>query len=54
MEDEANDVPSYIAKEYCDIRLSIDVMLVNGISFLISFSKHIGLIQSYCIRKNNR
>jgi hypothetical protein len=29
-------------------------MHVNGISFLISFSKHIGLIQSYCIRKNNK
>jgi hypothetical protein len=37
-EDEANDVPSYIAKEYCDVHLSIDVMHVNGISFLILFS----------------
>jgi hypothetical protein len=53
-EDEANDVRSYIAKEYCGVHLSIDVMYVNGISFLISFSKHIGLIQSYCIRKNNK
>jgi hypothetical protein len=54
-EDEANDVPPHIAKEYCDVHLSIDVIHVNGISFLlISFSKHIGLIQSYCIRKNNK
>jgi hypothetical protein len=56
MEDEANDVPSYTAKEYGDVHLSIDVMYVkgDGISFLISFSKYIGLIQSYCIRKNNK
>jgi hypothetical protein len=53
-EDEANDIPPLIAKEYCDVYLSLDVMHVNGISFLISFSKHIGLIQSYCIRKNNK
>jgi hypothetical protein len=53
-EDAANDVPKYIAKEYCDVHLSIDVMYINGISFLIYFSKHIGLIQSYCIRKNNK
>jgi hypothetical protein len=53
-EDEANEFPSYISKEYCDVHLSIDVMYVNGISFLISFSKHTGLIQSYCIRKNNK
>jgi hypothetical protein len=53
-EDGANDVPSYIAKEYCDVHLSIDVMHVNGISFLILFSKHIGMIQSYYIRKNNK
>jgi hypothetical protein len=30
------------------------VMRVNGVSFLMSFSKHIGLIQSYCIRRNNK
>jgi hypothetical protein len=54
MEDEANDVPSYIAKECCDLHLSIDDMHVNGISFLILFYKHIGLIQSDCIRKNNK
>jgi hypothetical protein len=53
-EDEANDIPPLIAKEYCDVYLSLDVMHVNGISFLISFSEHIGLIQSYCIRKNNK
>jgi hypothetical protein len=53
-EDESSDIPSYIAKQYCNIHLSIDVMHVNGISFLISFSKHIGLVQSYCIRKSNK
>jgi hypothetical protein len=45
-EDEANDVPPYITKEYCDVRLSIYVMHVNSISFLISFSKHIVLLYS--------
>ena len=29
-------------------------MHINGIKFLISHSKHIGLIQTYCVRKNNR
>jgi hypothetical protein len=53
-EDEANDIPPLIAKEYCDVYLPLDVMHVNGVSFLISFSKHIGLIQSYCIRRNNK
>jgi hypothetical protein len=54
-EDEINDIRPYIGKEcYCDIHLSIDVMHINGISFLISISKHIGLIQTYCIRKNNK
>jgi hypothetical protein len=53
-EDEANDIPPLIAKEYCDVYLSLDVMHVNGISFLILFSKHIGLIQLYCIRRNNK
>jgi hypothetical protein len=53
-EDETNEVPSYIAKEYCDVHLSIDVMYVNGISFLISFSKRIGMIQSYRIWKNKK
>ena len=53
-EDESKDIPPYIAKEYHDVHLSIDVMHVNGITFLISFSKHIGLIQSYCIRKSNK
>jgi hypothetical protein len=53
-EDEINDIPPYISKEYCDVHLSIDVMFVNGITFLISFSKHICLIQAYVIRKNNK
>jgi hypothetical protein len=36
------------------VHLSTDVMHVNGIRFLISHSKHIGLLQTYCVRKNNR
>jgi hypothetical protein len=53
-EDEISDIPSNIIKEYSNVHLSIDVMHVNGIKFLISYSKHIGLIQTYCVRKNNR
>ena len=53
-EDEMSDLPPYIDKEYRDVYLSVDVMHVNGIMFLISFSKHIGLIQTYCIRRNNK
>jgi hypothetical protein len=53
-EDEISDIPSNIIKEYSNIHLSIDVMHVNGIKFLISYSKHIGLLQTYCVRKNNR
>jgi hypothetical protein len=53
-EDKMNDIPPMIGKEYRDIHLSIDVMFVNGITFLISFSKHICLIQSYVMRKNNK
>jgi hypothetical protein len=53
-EDEVTDLPSTIIKEYCKVHLSIDVMHVNGIKFLISYSKHIGLLQTYCVRKNNR
>jgi hypothetical protein len=53
-EDEIKDISPYISKEYCDVHLSIDVMFVNGITFLISFSKHICLIQAYVIRKNNK
>jgi hypothetical protein len=34
--------------------LSIDVMHVNSIKFLMSHSKHISLIQTYFVRKNNR
>jgi hypothetical protein len=53
-EDEITDLPMNIMKEYSEVHLSIDVMHVNGIKFLISYSKHIGLIQTYCVRKNNR
>jgi hypothetical protein len=53
-EDEISDLPSNIIKEYSKVHLSIDVMHVNGIKFLISYSKHIGLLQTYCVRKNNR
>jgi hypothetical protein len=53
-EDEITDLPLSIIKEYSKIHLSIDVMHVNGIKFLISYSKHIGLLQTYCVRKNNR
>jgi hypothetical protein len=48
-EDDVSDIPSNIIKEYSEIHLSIDV-----IKFLISHSKHIGLLQTYCVRKNNR
>jgi hypothetical protein len=53
-EDDVSDIPSNIIKEYSNRHLSIDVMHVNGIKFLISHSKHIGLLQTYCVRKNNR
>jgi hypothetical protein len=53
-EDDVSDIPSNILKEYSKVHLSIDVMHVNGIKFLISHSKHIGLLQTYCVRKNNR
>jgi hypothetical protein len=53
-EDDISDIPYNIIKEYSKIHLSIDVMHVNGIKFLISHSKHIGLLQTYCVRKNNR
>jgi hypothetical protein len=33
-EDEANDIPLLIAKEYCDVHLSLDVVHVNSISSL--------------------
>jgi hypothetical protein len=52
-EDDILDVPSNIIKEYSNVHLSIDVMHVNGIKFLVSHSKHIGLLQTYCVRKNN-
>ena len=53
-EDDLLDVPSYIMKEYTKIHLSMDVMHVNGLKFLITHSKHIGLLQTYCVRKSNR
>jgi hypothetical protein len=53
-EDNISDIPSNIIKEYSEVHLSIDIMHVNGIKFLISDSKHIGLLQTYCVRKNNR
>jgi hypothetical protein len=53
-EDEITDLPPSIMKEYSDVHLSIDIMHVNGIKFLISCSKHIGLLQTYCVRKSNR
>jgi hypothetical protein len=53
-EDNISDIPPNIIKEYSKVNLSIDVMHVNGIKFLISHSKHIGLLQTYCVvRKNN-
>jgi hypothetical protein len=53
-EDDISDIPSDIIKEYSNVHLSIDIMHVNGIKFLISYSNHIGLLQTYCVRKNNR
>jgi hypothetical protein len=52
--DEVTDIPPSSIKEYSEVHLSIDVMHVNGSKFLISCSKHIGLLQTYCVRKNNR
>jgi hypothetical protein len=53
-EDDISDIPSNITRDYSKVHLSIDVMHVNGIKFLISHSKHIGLLQIYCVRKNIR
>ena len=52
--DEIRDVPEHIAKNYLKVSLYIDVMHVNGLMFLMSVSKHIGLVQCICIRKKNR
>ena len=41
---EVQDVPQHIAKNYSKISLYVDVMHVNGIMFLVSVSKHIGLV----------
>jgi hypothetical protein len=43
-EDEITDLSPSIMKEYSEVHLSIDTMHVNGIKFLISYSKHIGLL----------
>jgi hypothetical protein len=53
-EDEISVIPPSIIKEYYEVHLSIDIMHVNGIKFLILHSKHIGLLRTYCVRKNNR
>jgi hypothetical protein len=53
-EDDISSIPPSIIKEYSNVHLSIDVMHANGIRFLISHSKHIGLLQTYCVRKSNR
>ena len=47
--EDIEDLSSYIIEEYSDVSLYIDVMHVNGIMFLVSASKYIGLIQSVCI-----
>ena len=52
--DEIHDVPEHITKNYSKVSLYIDVMHVNGLMFLMSVSKHIGLVQCVCIRKKNR
>jgi hypothetical protein len=46
-EDDISSIPPNIIKEYYNVHLPIDVMHVNGIRFLISHSKHIGLLQTY-------
>jgi hypothetical protein len=48
-EDDISDIPSNIIKECSNVHLSVDIMHVNGIKFLISRSKHIGLLQTYCV-----
>jgi hypothetical protein len=53
-EDDISDIPFNIIKEYSKVHLAIDIFHVNGIKFLLSYSKHIGLLQTYCVRKNNR
>jgi hypothetical protein len=52
-EDDISDIPSNIIKEYSNVHILMDIMHVSGIKFLISHSKHIGLLQTYCVRKNN-
>jgi hypothetical protein len=48
-EDKITDLPYNIIKEYSDVHLSIDVIHVNGIKFLISYSKHIGLFYKHTV-----
>ena len=51
--DKVRDIPSHIVKNYSKVNLYIDVMHVNGIIFLVGASRHIGLIQCVCIRKEH-
>jgi hypothetical protein len=53
-EDDISDIPPMIIQEYSDVHLSIDIMHVNDIIFLISYSQHIGLLQTYCVRHNKQ
>jgi hypothetical protein len=53
-ENDISDIPAGIIKEYSKVHLAIDIFHVNGIKFLLSYSKHIGMLQTYCVRKNNR
>ena len=51
--DEVRDVSEHIVENYSKVDLYIDVMHVNGMMFLVSVSKHIGLVQCICIRQKN-
>ena len=51
--DEVRDVLEHIVKNYSKVSLYIDVMHINGIMFLKSVFKHIGLVQCICIRQKN-
>ena len=50
---EVRDIPPHLVKNYLKVNLYIDGMHVNGIIFLMGVSRHIGLIQYVCIRKND-
>jgi hypothetical protein len=53
-EDDISDIPASIIKEYSKVHLAIGIFHVNGIKFLLSYSKHIGMLQTYCVQKNNQ